>query len=173
MANEIVFPIGRYGTLSGVYGTNITQYNTYPNTTGFPAQSGMKVGEFGLLFDGTQVRLLKSAGGVNANDTVSYQINNGNDYTVSQLPAQSNIPAVAVNDRGGQALAAGGIAYMTQRGIASANVGANLTAPAFLASSAAVAAGFLGPAVAGTSFQTNFYLLNSSTLAGVYPVLIT
>lgn len=168
---EIIFPSSIYGLTTDKYGTNITAYNTAPNTTGFPLGTGLKLGMFGMLFDGSVVRLLKAGGTIAANDAVSPKIALSNDYTVEQTPGTANTyPVQGVSDRFGASLSANDYAWMTTYGIATCNVAASLTAPLFLVSSAV--AGRLAAAAAGTSLQANIVLLNTSTTAGNYPVRI-
>lgn len=169
MASGIIFPTSIYGQLSDVYGTNIT---AYANSGGFPTvATGLVLGMFGVLYDGTRVKLLKVANTVNANDCVGVSPGNSNDYNVIQLPATANtVPCVGVSDRAGQQLTAGGIAWMTVYGNAQANVAAGLTAPSNLCSSGV--AGRLGAFTAGTSVQSNLVLLNNTSAAGTYPIAI-
>lgn len=169
MASGIIFPTSVFGQLSDVYGTNIP---AYANSGGFPAvATGLVLGMFGILFDGSQVQLFKAANTINISDCCGIAPNQGNDYTVNQLAGVANVtPCAAVNDRGGQQLNAGGIAWMTVYGNAQANVAAGLTAPSFLSSSGI--AGRLGAYTVGSSIQTNLLLLNATTIAGIYPISI-
>ncbi len=170
MANGIIFPTSVYGQLSDLFGTNITAYGTAPNTTGFPAGSGLKLGQFGLLFDGTIVKLLKAADSIAANDAVGIDIGNSNDYTVIQLEdTPDTVPCVGANDRLGAALVADDVAWMTIYGVATVNVAASITAPVALCSSAV--AGQLSAVTPGDSAQFNIFLLNTTTTAGNYPVV--
>ena len=169
MAREIIIPVARYGKLDEKYGINITQYNTYPNTTGFPAGAGLELGQFGLLFDGTEVRLLKAAGTIANKDAVTIEIGNSNDYNVIITPTTVDTPVHAANDRLGAALVSDDVVWMTTRGIASVNCAASITAPQFLTNSTAVT-GRLMTSVAGTHRQDNLHLLNTTTTAGAYPV---
>lgn len=178
MPFEFIFPMSRFGQLSDVYGTAVSQY---ANTGGFPQGSGLRLGEFGLLFDGSMCRLLNAKGVVNQYDAVYVQGGNSNDYNVLQAGAV-NEPVVAVNDRSGSTpLAANNIAWMSSRGIGTANVLAGLSANTVLVSSSTP--GYLGAynsgtanlstgVVSGQSSQQNIYLLNATTAAGAYPVLL-
>lgn len=168
MPNSFIFPTSGYGVPSTIYGTNITQYNTAPNTTGFPAGSGLRLGAAGMLFDGTWCQMLKANGTIPANDAVIPVASTEN--TVVQSTASTNVPVKAINDRAGAQLTANGFAWMTIKGKAEANVAASLTAPLFLASSAV--AGRLAQAVAGTSQQGNLILMETSTTAGNYDIFI-
>jgi hypothetical protein len=168
MASFTIFPTSLYGQASDVYGTAVT---AYANTNGFPGGSGLVLGQFGVLFDGTELRLFKANAGIAQYNAVKFVIGNSNDYTVINT-ATVNVDAVAaVNDRAGStALVANNIAWMTSRGIGTANVAASITAPVPLASSAT--AGQLGAFTAGTSLYPLVQLLNTTTTAGSYPVKI-
>ena len=167
----IIFPSHVYGILTDKFGVNITAYNTAPNTTGFPSGSGLVLGTFGLLFDGTLVKMLRAAGNIAANDAVSISIGNSNDYRVIQTPATADVfPVQGVSDRVGAALVSGDFAWMTIYGLATANCAAGIVAPQALVSSAV--AGRLAAATAGVSIQSNIVLLNTTVAAGNYPVFI-
>lgn len=170
MASQWIFPTSMYGLLSDVYGTAVTQYNTYPNTTGFPAGSGLTLGQFGLLFDGSMTRMFKASAGIAQNLAVTYVIGNSNDYTVQTTTTANTIPIIASSDRAGStALVANNYAWMTCYGIANTTILSAYTAPVYLVSSAT--AGNLQSATAGTSIGANVLLLNTSTGAnGVFPV---
>jgi hypothetical protein len=166
MASAWIFPTTLYGQPSDVYGTNVTQY---ANTNGFPGGSGLILGNFGLLFDFTALRLFKANAGIAANQACTYVIGNSNDYTVVATSAANTQPVVSTNDRAGAtALVANNIAWMTCYGLGTTLVAASITAPAGLTSSAT--AGQLAAYVAGTSTFNNVLLLNTTTAAGAYPV---
>jgi hypothetical protein len=168
MASFGIFPVTVYGQASDVYGTAVT---AYASTNGVPPGSGLILGQFVQLFDSTVCRLLKANAGINQYNAIQIVSQLSNDYTVQQLPATANtLFCAGANDRAGStALVANNYAWMTTYGIATCNVVASQTAPAFLVSSGT--AGSLQAATAGTSLQSNILLLNTSTTAGPYPVL--
>lgn len=178
MASGLIFPTSVYGVLSEVYGTAVTAYANTPG--GFPQGSGLQLGMFGVLFDGTMCRLLKSMGAVNQYDAVYNQGGNSNDYQVLQTTTVNQF-VVGTNDRSGSnALAANNIAWFTTKGNGVVNTLASLTAGTMLVSS--VQPGYLAaytPGVANTSngqitlnsTQLNISLENSSTSQGPYPAL--
>lgn len=175
MANGIIYPPTVYGALNAKYGTNITQYNTAPNTTGFPAGSGLSLGMIGMLFDGTQVQLLKGGSGAvtaAANDFLSLIKGASNfNYNVQQVPGTANtVNLMAVNDRLGGSLAAGDIAWATVVGNASGNTATGLTGGNLVASSAV--AGRAGAYTAGTSVGRIVMLANDTSVAGANPVVL-
>lgn len=176
MAQGFIFPTSVYGTISEVYGTAVP---AYANTGGFPYGSGLQLGMFGLLFDGTLCRLLRSVGGVNPFDAVVCQTSNSNDYSVQQANA-ANQYLVAVNDRAGATpLVANNIAWMTEAGLGTVNCLGGIAAGNNVGATST--AGFVGlltdglanlqtGAVTGGSLNSNILLLNSTTLQGAYPV---
>lgn len=171
MANGIIFPTHVYGQLSDKYGLNITAYNTSPNTSGFPAGSGLQLGQFGELFDGTVVRMVKATNSIAQNDAVTLSPGNGNNYTVKDLPGVVNTGFITgVNDRVGGALIANDFAWMTVYGNGTGNVAGSTAAGSSLTSSAT--AGQMQAATIGTSANTNVFLPNASTTAGAYAICI-
>lgn len=180
MASGFIFPTTIHGTAADVYGTAVPAYANNPG--GFPNGTGLQIGMFGVLFDRTICRLLKSAGGINNFDAVTFQTNNSNDYTVQQATLASHY-VVGANDRSGSTpLVANNIAWFTTQGLATMNIAPSLTAPMQLASNGTP--GQLGQYTPGTantstgvisgySVQTNLSLLNTTTSAGAYPVRIS
>lgn len=165
---QVIFPTSIYGRIGDVYGTAVT---AYANTQGFPGGAGLVLGQFGVLFDGTEVRLLNATAGIAQFNAVTYVIANSSDYQAVNTTAV-NQPVVGFNDRAGStALVANNIAWMTTRGVGTVNAAATITAPAALVSS--VTAGQLGSGTVGTSIYEGFVqLLNTTTTAGSYPAKI-
>lgn len=178
MPFEFIFPMSRYGQLSDVYGSAVPQYANTPG--GFPQGAGLRLGEFGILFDGTFCQLLKALSGVNPFDGVYVQPNNGNPYQVLQTTAPNQF-VVGANDRSGNnPLVANNIAWFTTHGLATVNTQSSLNAGTMLVSSNQP--GFLGPYTPGVtnlsngtinnnSTQLSINLLNTAANQGPYPVL--
>jgi hypothetical protein len=172
MPSGIIFPTHVYGTLSDKYGTNITAYNdaTKGNTTGFPPGSGLQLGQFGILFDGSQVKMCKANGTINASDFVSPAAV-ANDYTVVQTPATINTQfLLGVNDRVGAQLVANDFAWMSIYGLTTANVAAGVAAGSMLTSSAVAGRAMAG--AAGVSLQGNVICPVATTVAGANSAII-
>jgi hypothetical protein len=173
MASAWIFPTSIYGQLSDVYGTAITQYNTAPNTTGFPPGAGLILGQRGLLFDFTETTLCSiGSGGCAQFSALTYTIALGNAFSSLVTTTTVNtIPIVAIADRSGAtALVQNNYAWCTTRGLASSLVLTGKTAPAFLVSSGT--AGTLTGATPGTSSQANIFLLSTTTSTTNWPVQI-
>jgi hypothetical protein len=172
MATGFIFPTSVYGQISDVYGTAVTQYNTSPNTTGFPPGCGLILGQRGILFDFTECVMAAANGTIAQYSAVTYTIANSNVYGGMVTTTTVNtIPIVAVSDRAGStSLAANDYAWMTTRGLATSLVLTTITAPKFLVSSGT--AGTLTAATAGTSIQANILLLNTTTSTTSWPVQI-
>lgn len=164
---QMIFPTSIYGRMGDVYGTAVT---AYANTNGVPGGSGLVLGQFGVLFDGTELRLLAASAGIAQYNAVKFVAGNSNDYTVANVASANTDLVAAVNDRAGStALVANNYAWMTTRGIGTGSVsGAGFTAPVTLSPNGT--AGQLGAFTAGTSVLPNVQLLNTSTTAGGYPV---
>jgi len=177
MASGFIFPTSVYGAVSEVYGSAVPAYANTPG--GFPQGSGLQLGMFGVLFDGTICRLLKSMGAVNPYDAVTAQSGNGNDYQVLQTNAPQQY-VIGANDRSGSTpLVLNNIAWFTTRGNATINVLGSLSAGTLLASS--VNPGILGAyspgaanlqtgVITSESFQSNLILENLTSSIGAYPV---
>lgn len=162
-----IFPTSIYGRTGDVYGTNITQY---ANSQGFPPGSGLVLGQFGVLFDGTVCRLLTASAGIVQFAAVTVVIGNSNANTVVTTSAAEQ-PVIAVNDRAGStALVANNIAWMTTYGLGTALIAASQTANKAMVST--TTAGTLSASTAGTDIFNNVILLNTSTTLGGYPVLL-
>ena len=179
MASSFIFPTSIYGAISEVYGSAVP---AYANTLGgFPQGSGLQLGSFGVLFDGTMCRLLKSMGVINPFDAVTIQTGNSNDYQVLQATALQHY-IIGANDRSGSTpLAANNIAWFTTRGNAIINCLGSLSGNTPVVSNGQ--AGYLGPYSPGVanlgtgvittySIQTNLLLENNTTSQGTYPVRI-
>lgn len=167
MVMGFIFPTSVYGQISDTYGTNITAYANYQ---GFPPNSGLVLGQFGVLFDGTVCKLLKASGAIAQYAAVTPVTGNSNALTVAATTATEQA-VIAVNDRGGSvALATGGINWMTCYGLGTALIAASQTAGKAMVSTAT--AGTLTANLAGTDIFDNVVLLNTSTTAGGYPVLL-
>jgi hypothetical protein len=170
-AVQWIFPTSIYGSLGDVYGTAVTQYNTYPNTTGFPAGSGLILGMFGILFDGTVTRMLAANVTIAQYSACTYVVGNSNDYTVALTTTANTVPITAFADRSGTtSLVQNNYAWMTTWGIGTAKCAGSLTAPLVLCGNGT--SGQLAGVTAGTSTQFNLFLLNTTTTAGGYPVKI-
>lgn len=169
MASGMIFPTSVYGTISDVYGIAVT---AYANSNGFPVNSGLILGQRGVLFDFTELTLCNAGGTVAQYSAVTYNIGHSNMYASVVTTATVNtVPIVAISDRAGStALATNNIAWMTTRGLASSLVLTTITAPAYLVSSGT--AGTLTAATPGTSSQSNIFLLNTTTSTTNWPVQI-
>jgi hypothetical protein len=176
--NQGIFPTSVYGQLADTYGLP-----TYTATVGFPGPngSGLVQGQGWLLFDFTMVNLLKAAASIAANAACMYQSGNSNFYTVipavtAGTNAVGTAPVTAVNDRGGALTTIGGYNWMTTYGLATALVAANQTAtsaPTGVPIGASSTSGVLtSVGAAGTAYYNNVFLINTTTTAGAYPVLL-
>ena len=179
MASGFIYPTTVYGAISEVYGSAVPAYANTPG--GFPQGSGLQLGMFGVLFDGTMCRLLKSMGVINPFDAVTIQTGDSNDYQVLQTSAIQQY-IIGANDRSGSTpLGANNIAWFTTRGNAIMNVLPSLAGDSPVVSNTQPGyAGAYSPGVAnlgtgvitGYSTQTNIILENSTTVQGAYPVRI-
>lgn len=161
-----IFPTSGYGQTGFVGGTNIT---AYANSQGFPAGSGLVLGAFGVLFDGSICKLLKANAGITQFQAVTPVLQGGVITTVTPTTAALQL-AMGTNDRAGStALVANNIAWFTCYGVGTVLVNASTTAGAPLATT--TTAGQLGVFTPGTSVFDNVLLLNTTTSAGSYPVL--
>ncbi len=177
MASQMIFPTSAYGQLNDVYGTNVPQYT---NSQGFPQGAGLQLGQFGVLFDATIVRLLKALSVFNQYDAAYVQSGNSNDYQVLQANAVNQF-VVGTNDRSGSnGLTSGSIAWFTTRGNGIVNAQSSLGGGSMVVSS--TQAGYVGPytpgvantsngTITGNSTQQNISLENPTTSAGPYPAL--
>jgi hypothetical protein len=168
---QIIFPTCGMGQLSDIYGTGVNA--SY--TTGFPASSGLTLGQGGLLFDMTVVSLLKVVTGTaNQFAAVTPVIGNSNFYNVqaTNTATAANQPVTGIYDRGGTTVLNAStninIGWMTTAGLGTVLVNASVTGGQALVPT--TTAGQL-QAFAGNVF-TNVILLNTTTTAGGYPVLM-
>ncbi len=179
MASGFIYPTTVYGQISEVYGSAVPAYANTPG--GFPQGSGLQLGMFGVLFDGTMCRLLKSMGVINPFDAVTIQTGNSNDYQVLQAYAIQQY-IIGANDRSGSTpLEANNIAWFTTRGNVFMNVLGSLAGGSPVVSN--TQPGYAGPYSPGitnltngtitlNSIQTNIILENPTTVQGAYPVRI-
>ena len=175
-SNQGIFPTSIYGQISDSYGLP-----TYTNSSiPYPSGSGLVTGQGWLLFDFTIVNLLKCFGAVAANAACNFVAGNSNFYTVQAAISTTNVgqaPVTAINDRGGTLSVSGGINWMTTAGLATALCSASLTASTAttgtpVVSSTTVAGQLTASGGPSVSYYTNVLLLNNTSSAGAYPVLI-
>ena len=176
--NNGIFPTTIHGQITDSYGlpTYTNALNPFSNSN---ISTGLQLGQGWLLFDFTVVSLLKSSGVIAANAAVTFQAGNSNPYTVGSALSTTNVgqvPVIGLNDRGGAITGAGAIQWMTTSGLGTALVAASQNASSLgtgtpLGASTTVS-GQLTGTTAATAFYNNVLLLNSSTAAGSYPVLI-
>jgi hypothetical protein len=175
--NQGIFPTTIHGQITDSYG--LPTYTSSANPFSSNTSTGLIIGQGWLLFDFTIVSLLKSSGAIAANAACNFQAGNSNTYTVQSALATTNpgqVPVVALNDRGGAITVSGAIQWMTTSGLGTALCAANLPASSNtngtpLVSSTTVT-GQLQAGTAGTAFYNNILLLNTTTVAGSYPVFI-
>jgi hypothetical protein len=176
--NQGIFPTSVYGQLSDSYGLP-----TYTATVGFPGPpgTGLVQGQGWLLFDFTMVNLLKAAASIAANAACMVQSGSSNFYTVinavtSGSNAVGTAPVTAINDRGGALTTIGGYNWMTTYGLGTVLVAASQTstfASTGVPVGASSTAGVLtSVGAAGTAYYNNVLLINTTTTAGAYPVIL-
>lgn len=176
-AGQGIFPTTVHGQLTDSYG--LPTYTSSVNPFSNLAQTGLILGQGWLLFDFTIVNLIKAAGAVAANASCTFQAGNSNFYNVIQALSVTSpglVPVTAINDRGG-ALATGGINWMTTFGVATANVAGGLTASSLVGGTPLVSSTTVSGQLAAASVTVSYYskvlLLNTTSVAGNYPVLMS
>jgi hypothetical protein len=167
---QIIFPTSGMGQLSDIYGTGVAP--TY--ITGFPAASGLALGQGGLLFDMTAVNLMKCGSGTAAQySAMTLLLGFSNFYNLQATNSTSaaNQPVIAAYDRGGTIVLSAStqinIAWMTTAGLSTILVNSGVTGNQALTPT--TTSGQL-QAVSGSNIFSNVILLNTTTTAGGYPV---